>query len=202
MKIDQIGNEKFKNIVTEMLRHSTLGPRIEWALAHSKDEKALSTQVVTEIKDEMEATESLVKRIQKTTGHETVTTSIEGYMAQVEKEAPKPATPHYPTPAETTAFREFCRKTCHGDCEMCKVAPLYDPRDITTCDICGREIIDGEPIMAIAEGSTTNRVFNSTDEEWACIACDTCADEIHDFIANKTHGHTILKSCETSEGGE
>ena len=134
--------------------------------------------------------------------HEIITTCLEGYMAQVEIEAPKPATPHNPTPAELAVFKEFCKKTCHGDCEMCKVASLYGPREITTCDICGREIIDGMPVMAIAEGSTTNSVFDSTDEEWACIACDTCAEEIHNFITTRTHNHTILRSCETNEGGE
>ena len=119
--------------------------------------------------------------------HEVITTSIAGYMAQVEKEAPKPATPHNPTPAEIAAFKEFCRKSCHGDCEMCTVVPLYepeDPKNFTLCEVCGMEILEGKPAHATTSGTIVNGQFEIDQNEWLMIVCENCGEQIQYVSGN------------------
>ena len=53
-------------------------------------------------------------------------TNLDEYMELVEKNAPRPKTPHHPTGAECETFRKYCVTTCTGDCELCKVVPLYE----------------------------------------------------------------------------
>jgi hypothetical protein len=118
--------------------------------------------------------------------HEIVTTSLAGYMAQVEKEAPKPATPHHPTAEEIVAFNKFCLNTCHGDCEMCKVVPLYEPRNknFTLCEVCGQEIPEGESAHATTSGSIINGQFEMDENEWLMLVCETCGEQIQYVSGN------------------
>lgn len=118
--------------------------------------------------------------------HEIISTDLAGYMWQVEKEAPKPATPHNPTPYELAAFREFCKKSCHGDCEMCKVVPLYEPRNknFTLCEVCGQEIPDGESAHATTSGSIINGQFEMDENEWIMLVCENCGEQIQYVSGN------------------
>ena len=112
--------------------------------------------------------------------HEIISTDLAGYMAQVEKEAPKPATPHNPTPYELAAFRVFCKKSCHGDCEMCKVVPLYEPRNkkFTLCEVCHQEIPEGKPAHATTSGSIIDGEFVADENEYLMLVCENCGEQI------------------------
>ena len=134
-------------------------------------------------KQQSEGDENHDRRTEPRHDHEIVTTSLEGYMAQVEKEAPKPATPHNPTPVELAAFKEFCKKTCHGDCEMCKVAaqydvPQYELKSGTTCDACGQEIPEGKSAHATTSGTIVNGAFQMDEEKWLMVVCENCGEQI------------------------
>jgi hypothetical protein len=67
MEINEIQNKKFKATVEVLVKHVSIGPRVQMALKNSTDEVDLSAEIQAEIMDEIKALESINQRLQRIT---------------------------------------------------------------------------------------------------------------------------------------